>query len=167
MERVTHWINHVMTQASGICLGFIMVFIVIDIVGRLISKPVTGASELAIFSMLLTVYLGISYCEETKGHVSVDALSMRLPPKARSLLSITVYLLSLFILAVLLYGVGEYALKTYNSGQAIPGPRPIKIYPVIFVMFLGFVAFFLQSVVNLKLEISRFLQYRRSRVSSS
>jgi TRAP-type mannitol/chloroaromatic compound transport system permease small subunit len=81
--------------------------------------------------------------------------------------SITVYLLSLFILAVIVYAVGEYALKTYNSGQAIPGPRPIKIYPVMFVMFLGFVAFFLQSVVNLKLEISRFLQYRRSRLPSN
>ena len=92
-----------MTQINGLSLGFIIVFIIVDIVGRLISKPVSGASELAIFSMVITVYLGVSYCEETGSHVSVEAIAMRLSQRKRSILSIFIYVLSLGILGVIVY----------------------------------------------------------------
>ena len=155
MRRAMQWVNHAMTQINGLSLGFIIIFILVDIVGRLISKPVSGASELAIFSMVITVYLGVSYCEETGSHVNVEAISMRLSQRKRIILSIFIYLLSLGILGVIVYSTWLFAYSSFVSNHAIPGTRPIKIYPVTFAIFLGFVAYFFQCLVNLIAEVRK------------
>jgi len=70
MKRLFQKINFIFAQLSGFSLVFIIVFVLIDIVGRIMDKPVLGSSELAIFSMLIAVYLGMPYCEEQKEHVA-------------------------------------------------------------------------------------------------
>lgn len=154
MKRFVHVINHLMAQASGLSLVFISFFLLLDVVSRLISKPISGASEMAIFSMIVAVYLGVPYCEETKSHIKVDAIDAFFSKKTLFLMNITTYIISLLILGITIYAVGKFAIATYTSGEAIPGTRPIQIYPVVFTIFISFVFYFLQTFVNFMEELN-------------
>lgn len=149
LESIARRINHFMAGFGGVSLGFIMVFLLVDIVSRTISKPIAGAGEMAVFAMIVAVYSGVPYCEETQNHVNVEAFTVALPEKWKLRLGILTQLLSLLTLGILVYAVGEYALSTFQTNEAIPGPRPMPIYPVTFVIFASMAAYFLQAFVNL------------------
>ena len=149
MKRFIHKINQIMAELSGISLGFIMIFILVDIIGRTISRSVFGASELAIFTMIITVYLGLSYCEEKKGHVRVEVLLSYVSPKYKKILNLISYSLVFVMLGIVVYSVGKYALSAYKNNEAIAGPRPLVIYPVIFVMLISCIFYWIQVGLNL------------------
>jgi len=149
MKRFIHKINQIMTQLSGISLGFIMIFILVDIIGRTISRSVFGASELAIFTMIITVYLGLSYCEERNGHVRVEILLSYVSPKYKKILNFVSYSLVFVMLGIVVYSVGKYALFAYKNNEAISGPKPLVIYPVIFIMVISCIFYWIQVGLNL------------------
>jgi len=149
MKHFIHVVNRIMTQLSGVSLGFIMIFILIDIIGRTISKPVFGASELAIFTMIITVYLGLSYCEEKSGHVRVEVLLSHVSPGCKKILNVISYSLVFIMLGVIVFSVGKYAISAYKNNEAIAGPRPLIIYPVIFLMVISCTIYWLQVGLNL------------------
>jgi TRAP-type C4-dicarboxylate transport system permease small subunit len=150
MGKIIKGINSIMTNIGGIGMIFIVLFICADIIGRLLSRPVAGANEMAILSMIVTVYCGISYCEETKGHVSVELIANYLPAKYKKVIEIIVYVLSLMVIAAIVYSVGKFSLSAYASKQAIPGPAPIKIYPIVFTIFIGCAVYWFQVLENMK-----------------
>jgi len=160
IKRFIHKINQIMAELSGVSLVFIMVFILTDVISRTISKPIFGASEMAIFAMIVSVYLGMPYCEENKFHVRVEALLYRLPYKYKIILNLLSYFLILLMLGIIIFTVGKYALSTYNTGEAIPGPRPISIFPIIFVIFVSCVFLCLQALLNF-MEIFREVNKKR------
>jgi len=150
MKRFIHKINRIMAELSGVSLGFIMIFILIDIIGRTISKPVFGAAEMAIFTMIITVFLGLSYCEEKEGHVRVEVFLSYISPKYKKLLNFVSYLLVFTIWALVVFSVGKYAIFTYRNNEAVAGPVPIVIYPVIFVMLISCIFYWIQIGLNLQ-----------------
>ena len=149
IKRFMKKVNRTMAGLSGITLGFIMVFILIDIIGRTLSKSVLGASELAIFTMIITVYLGFSYCEEKKGHVRVEVFLSRIPSTYRKVLDFVSYLFVFGLWGMAVYSVGKYTLVAYKNNEAIAGLVPIVIYPVIFIMFVCCIFYWLQIGLNL------------------
>ena len=149
MKHFIHKINQIMAELSGLSLVFVMVFVLTDIISRNISRSIRGVSEMAVLAMIIAVYLGISYCEEKKGHVRVEAVLHRLPYKYRKILNLLSYFLVFLMLGIVVFAVGKYALSTYNTGEAIQSPRPIRIFPVIFVMFASCVLYWIQILLNL------------------
>ena len=150
IKRFTHRINRIMASASGVALGFIMIFILVDIISRTISKAIFGAAELAIFAMIIAVYLGLPYCEEKNSHVRVEILSSIVSPKYKKLLDFVSYLFVFGMWGIVVYSVGEYALWAYKSNEAIAaGNVPMIVYPVIFVMFVCCIFYWIE--IGLKL----------------
>lgn len=148
MKNFIYKVNHIMAELSGLSLGFIMVFLVIDVICRTVSIPILGASEMAIFSMLIAVYLGLPLCEEGKAHVRVEALLIRIPCKYRKIINLLSQFLVLFMVGIVLYAVGKYTLLTYKTKEAIAGPVPLRISPVLFVMFISCLFYWAQILIN-------------------
>ena len=115
MKPFIHKINRIMADLSGASLIFVTIFILIDIVGRIISKPVFGASEMAIFIMIIAVYLGLSYCEEKKGHLRVNILFSYVSPKCKKILNLLSYFIEFITLGIVVYSVGKYGLSAYKN----------------------------------------------------
>jgi TRAP-type C4-dicarboxylate transport system permease small subunit len=158
IKRFMQKINRIMAGLSGVALGFIMIFILIDIIGRTMSKAVLGASELAIFTMIITVYLGFSYCEEKNGHVRVEVFLSRVSLRVRKTLNVLSYCFVFAIWGFTAYSVGKYALVAYRNNEAIAGLVPIVIYPIIFIMFLCCILYWIQIGLNLFDKIKILLQ---------
>jgi len=154
MKEFFRKINNILAQISGLSLAFIMVFLLIDIVSRTISKPVLGASEMAIFSMLVAVYLGIPYCEQLKDNVRVEALLVVIPGKYRKILEVLSKFIVFVTAGIILYSLGTFAIQTYKSKTAIAGPVPFRIFPVLFVMSISILFFSIQTFINFIEEIA-------------
>ncbi|MBA7565837.1 hypothetical protein ES708_07522 [subsurface metagenome] len=149
MKRFIHEVNQIMTQLSGISLCFIIVFILVDIIGRTFSRTVFGASEFAIFAMIIAVYLGFSYCEEKKSHIRIEVFLSYLPPKYKKILNLVDYFLVFVMLGIVVYSVGIFALSSYKNKCAVAaGTKPLVIYPVIFVMLISCIFYWIQVGLN-------------------
>jgi len=153
MKKFFQKINNVLAQLSGVSLAFIMVFLLIDIISRTISRPVLGASEMAIFSMLVAIYLGIPYCEQRKDNVRVEALLVILPGNYRKTLEVLSKFIVFITAGIILYSLGIFTLQTFKAKTAIAGPVPFRIFPVLFVMSISILFFLVQTFVNLIDEI--------------
>jgi len=148
MRNFIHNINRIMAELSGVSLGFIMGFILIDVISRIMYRPLMGVVEMAVFCMLISVYLGLSYCEEKKAHVRVEALLSHLPHKYVRTLNLVSYFLTFLMSGILVYVMWKYALYTYKTKEAMSGVDPMVIYPVVFVMFVSCVFFCIQVFFN-------------------
>lgn len=149
IKRFMQRMNRIMAGLSGITLGFIMIFILIDIISRTISRAVLGVSELAIFAMIITVYLGLSFCEEKSGHVRVEVFLSHVSPGIRKILNVLSYCFVFIMWGIVAFSVGKYALSAYRNKEAVAGLMPIVIYPVILVMFICCIFFWIQIGLNL------------------
>jgi len=148
MNRFIHKINRIMADLSGISLVLIMIFTLTDVVSRTISKPLYGVAEMAIFAMVISAYLGLPYCEEVKHHIRIGVLLDRVSPKYKEILNFVSYFLVFAMFGIVVYSVGKYALSAYNSKEAIPGLRPFDIYPVVFVIFVSCLFYWIQIGLN-------------------
>lgn len=125
-----------------------MILLVFDIIGRSISRPLQGMAELSVFVMMVVIYLGLARCEEHKEHVSLEIITNALPPLIRHGLGLFVYMLALVSVGLLLYAVFQNAMDSFRSNEAIAGTVELHIWPVKFVMVIGLIFFWIQTLIN-------------------
>jgi len=75
-----------------------------DVIGRgFFRKPIPGAFELSEYLLAVLILLGAAYTQQVKGHVGVDFITSRLSPRLRKICQIITTLLSLFIIAIVVW----------------------------------------------------------------
>ncbi|MBN1334065.1 MAG: TRAP transporter small permease [Synergistales bacterium] len=151
LSRITalmHRSNNLLAELSGWLVTAIMVFLIFDIVSRLFSKPVQGVSEMAVFALVATVYLGLSHCEENRNHIRVEFFMEKMSPRTRKISDLSDYLIAVLFMAIASYASYMNALFSYQTGEAISGTTPLPVYPVKFIIFIGCAFYLLQLLVN-------------------
>lgn len=151
--------NRWLAEICGWLLIIVMGFMCVDLVARGISRPLYGVSEIAMFTMIAIVYLGMSHSEEKRGHINVDFLLEKAPPRLGKFLQVLISLISIVTIGIMLWALWSNAAASFESQQAIAGPRPILIYPVKFVMTLSIALYLLQSVVNGYINVRELLRH--------
>ncbi|WP_249977814.1 TRAP transporter small permease [Vreelandella olivaria] len=142
--RLLTLINQSLAELCGWLLMVVVVFMVVDLVSRGFSRPLYGVSELAMFTMIAVVYLGLSHAEERDAHIRVEFLTDKLTGTAVRLLNGFITLVSLVTVVIVVWAVWTNAIGAWESRQAIAGPRPILVYPVKFIMFVALALYGLQ-----------------------
>jgi len=156
LSNILHKLNNVLAELSGWLVSAIMIFLIFDIVSRLFSKPVQGVSEMAVFALVATVYLGLSHCEESRSHIRVEFFLEKLSPRTRKLSDLSDHIIAVLFMAIASYASFENAMFSFHTGEAISGTTPLPIYPVKFIIFLGCLFYLFQLLLNgscLALEI--------------
>ncbi|MCF7935441.1 MAG: TRAP transporter small permease [Synergistales bacterium] len=146
--RIVHSINRILAESSGWLVTVIMVLLLSDIAARLFFKPLQGVSELAVFALVATVYLGLSHCEERHGHVRVEILLTRLSERWRRRLSLCTRTLSTMVLAILVYSAAQSARTAWSTGEAVAGTVPLPVAPVKTVILAGLVLYLVQTALG-------------------
>lgn len=148
-RRIVGFVSDIAAQLCSYLLLVVMIMITIDLISRAVSQPIYGVSELAMFSMIAVVYLGLPYAEKELAHVRVEVLLDRMSPRGRLWLELVIYILVSTTIAVTLYAVSLNALSSLNTRQAIAGPSPVLIWPIKFVMTSALALYLLQIILNL------------------
>ena len=139
-KNVIGRINRYCSEVCGWLLCVIMILLIVDFVGRGISRPIQGVGEIAVFVMVAVVYLGVPHTEQTRGHVRVTALIKFLSPRLQRMTHLIVHLLALATVAVAVWAVTQNAIKAFRSQEAVAGTVPLVVWPVKFVIVFGCVA---------------------------
>jgi len=158
IKRLVEKLNRYCAELCGWLLLIIMILLIIDFVGRGVSRPIQGVGELAVFVMVAIVYLGLGHTEHLHGHVRVDALKTRFPIKVQQILDAVVHAIASITVMITCWAVYLNAVKAFQSKEAIAGTVPLLIWPVKWVVFVGCVLYLLQLLLNTIQEIRNSFQ---------
>ena len=117
-----------------------------DVVGRkFFSKTIPGTFEISEYILATFILLGAAYTQQVKGHVGVDFITSRLSPRVRTVCEIITTLLSLFIIAIVIWqgfleGIGE---RTVSDMLRIPQ------YPFRLLVAIGGFLLWLELLIDL------------------
>ena len=143
--------------SSSLCgwlLAVLMVIICFDIIMRFIGHPILGVAELSMIIMLTTVYFGLANCEQVHGHIVVDFLLERVPPKATKILNIVCGLLCFGTLIICTYSMLLNTIDSYVGDEAMAGLVPIEIWPIKAIITTGILLYTIQTLSNLLIVMS-------------
>jgi TRAP-type C4-dicarboxylate transport system permease small subunit len=150
--HLSRWLSYI-----SMSMVALMTFLtVIDVIGRYLSKwfswasPVTGTPELTRFMMVITVFLGLSWCAITRKHLKVDLFVNRLPQKAQTVADIVAQLFALAMFVVITWQSFIEATKVVAVTSLLQLPQA----PFYWIMAFGLAVFCLSIVVLLIETIS-------------
>lgn len=146
--NLLHRVNNVLAELSGWLVTAIMALLIFDILSRFFSRPVQGVSEMAVFALVATVYLGLSHCEENRSHIRVEFFMGKLPPRSRKISDVFDHAVAIIFMVIASYASYVNAIFSLETGEAISGTTPLPVYPVKFIIFTGCLFYLLQLIVN-------------------
>lgn len=146
LSRIDRWLHgweRRLNLLAGIVVLFIVLFSVINIIGRgVFNKPFNAYFDLMGQSVPLIAFLGISYCQRMGGHIRMDLLIIRLKGRWLWGFELITSLLTTTVILLLAWGSYLHAARSYNLGDSTEDIGLI-IWPfkaLLAVMFVMLVA---------------------------
>lgn len=117
MRRFIQILSRVICYGGMVLLIPMMLLTTGDVIGRSFwNQPIPGALELSSYMLAVFILSGLAFTHQVKGHVRVEMLVHRLPPRLQALMEAVTTLLSLFIIIIVAWqgfvlGLGEKAVS--------------------------------------------------------
>ena len=111
MDRFTKILNRLIVMFSGlgaICLAFIMLIIIANIIVRIFGKVVPGSYETIELVVVVTIAFSLSYSGMYKGHVKVDLILNQFPERLQNIIKAFNHFVCMVFWGVL--GVAAFAI---------------------------------------------------------
>lgn len=148
-------INRYLAEATGYVIGLLMLLLVFDSLGQLFNHQLSGVVEMAIFALVASAYLGLSYTEEMEGHVRVEAILKRLPTIVRKWVYVFWDLVGSIIIFATTYAAGMITVESYQDGEALAGAVSWPLYPIRAIITGCLLMFGIQLVANTIIKIAK------------
>jgi TRAP-type C4-dicarboxylate transport system permease small subunit len=126
-----------------------------DILGRkFLSKTIPGTFEISEYILAVFILLGAAYTQQVKGHVGVDFVTSRLSPRVRTLCEILTTLLSLFIIAIVIWQGFLEGIRQKTVSDMLRIPQ----YPFRLLVSAGGFLLWLELLIDLVNSIGRLVR---------
>ena len=153
-QKVIHRLNFYVCVVGMSFIIPLMLLTTGDIIGRkFFSKTIPGTFEISEYILATFILLGAAYTQQVKGHVGVDFLTSRLSPRVRNVCEVITTLISLFIIAIVIWqgwleGIRE---RTVSDMLRIP-QYPFRLLVAVggFLLWLELLINFFNSIGKLK-----------------
>jgi TRAP-type C4-dicarboxylate transport system permease small subunit len=117
-----------------------------DVIGRgFFRKPIPGTFELSEYLLAVFILLGAAYTQQVKGHVGVDFITSRLSPRLRKICQIITTLLSLFIIAIVVWQGFLQGMSERTVSEILRIPQ----YPFRLLVAIGGFLLWLELLIDL------------------
>jgi TRAP-type mannitol/chloroaromatic compound transport system permease small subunit len=117
--------------------------------GRLLNRPVPGAVEGATNMMAIIVFGSLAYVQRQRGHIRVELLYSNARPRIQAALDVLNDLIVIVFFSLLAWQAWDFAMSSYEIGEAASGIVRFPLYPAKFVIFGGSILLILQMTVDL------------------
>lgn len=119
--KILHWLDRHTEEVLLVLFSVIMVAVIfLQVVMRQFNSSLSWSEELARYSFIWLVYIGISYGVKKDRHIKVDVLLLALKNKGKIILTIIANLLFIaFAIFVIRYGY-DIAMQLLSFGQKSP-----------------------------------------------
>lgn len=123
---------------SALCLIFIMLLAVVDIVSsKTINKSIPGAYEIIQMLSVPLVYCTMCYVQMTRGQMNIPIITDHLPPVFQKLLRILSNALGVVVSIFIAYQGYFYTMKLYQTVARTSGAVRILTWPFCMILVIG------------------------------
>jgi TRAP-type C4-dicarboxylate transport system permease small subunit len=123
-----------------------------DVIGRkFFSKTIPGTFEISEYILATFILLGAAYTQQVKGHVGVDFVTSRLSPRLRKICQIITTLLSLFIIAIVVWQGWIEGIRERTVSDMLRIPQ----YPFRLLVAIGGSLLWLELLIDLVTAIGK------------
>jgi TRAP-type C4-dicarboxylate transport system permease small subunit len=139
-------INYVVCALGMAMIIPLMLLTFADVMLRgFFNKPIPGTFEISQYILAVFILLGAAYTQQVKGHVGVDFVTSRLSPRLRAVCEILTTLLSLFIIAVVVWQGWVVGIEE----KAVSDQLRIPQYPFKVLVAVGGFLLWLELLIDL------------------
>jgi TRAP-type C4-dicarboxylate transport system permease small subunit len=143
-NNLSKWLNWI----AGGGLVLMLALVVGDIIGiKIFAAPIPGGIEYVGFLGVVVVGFAIAYTQVLHGHIRVDFIVMKFPPKFAAVIDILMLILGMGFFVVLTWRSIDYAYVVQASGE-VSMTQGIPFYPFIYALSLCYLATFFVLVVE-------------------
>ena len=140
-------------KLAAVGLILIGVFVLVQVLGRLVGMPVPGTDDLAGYAMASSSFLGLAHTFNRGAHVRVTLLLDHLPPARQRYLEITALFAGAVVVGFLLWYTVDLTIESAVFGEVSVGLLPIPTAIPQGFMTLGVTALFIALVDALVLRL--------------
>jgi TRAP-type C4-dicarboxylate transport system permease small subunit len=148
---VTRWLNWMAAAA----LIVVMVIVCANVIGRSFwGAPVKGTVD--IVSLLGAIVIGwaIAYTQVLKGHIRIDLLVQRLPPRIQYIVDSVIDLIGFALFALISWQTVIFAKANFEVGE-LSEVLKLPITPFASVVAVGCIALTLALFIDLIKSVSK------------
>ncbi len=116
---------------AGITLAFMLIFTLIDVVMRLVARPIVGDYEIISFLGAVVIGFSLPYTSMLKGHVYVDILIDKLSKNAADAVTVATRVLSIALFLWIGWNFIVMSVDLVRSNEVTPVFR-LPYYPISF-----------------------------------
>ncbi len=142
---------------SAVTLTAMMGLIFINVLSRIIWRPILGTYEITAFLASVTISFSLAQCAAEKGHVAITLFTERLSRRARAVCETIVAIIGTILFATLAWQCVKYGLALRRSGEQSM-TLLISFYPFVFGVAFGFLMLSLVNLVDLFNSIKKVLK---------
>ena len=144
LDSLSRWMGYV----SSVLIIVLMLLVTADVCGRyFFDSPVTGASELARFMMIIIVFPALAWTALSGKHIKVDLVMERFPPRVQLIVNIFMLLGVLAVYSIIAWRAALYSMEVDNITSTLELPQAFFYW----VMTVGF-AVFCVSIIALVIK---------------
>ena len=146
--KIIRSLSQLLGYVATVVLGFMMLLTVVDVTLRyLFNAPITGATELSEFMMVIVVFPAFAWVAVERSHIRVDLLISIWPRRVQLIVEIFVLLLSLGIYCIIAWRafVESMTVETTSSLPSVPH------FPFYWIMTVGVIMLCL-AIISLVIE---------------
>jgi TRAP-type C4-dicarboxylate transport system permease small subunit len=146
--KIIHSLSRFFGYVAMGMLGFMMLLTVADVSLRyLFNAPITGATELSEFMMVIVVFPALAWVAVERNHIRVDLLISIWPRRVQLIVEIFVLLLSLGIYCIIAWRAFMESMSVETTSSLISVPHS----PFYWIMTVGFIMLCL-AIISLVIE---------------
>ena len=157
---VTRWLFYI----AGGLLALYTLFVVTDVVLRyMFNRPLRFSYDIGGMVMPVFLFLAAAYVQVEKGHIEIDIITAKLPPKAKSLLSCAMYIISLAVTGVIVWRSSATTISFLQLGTKSQSGLPL--FPSSVMIPIGSLFLFIIYLRDVLSKIREFVEHRPGAVA--
>jgi TRAP-type C4-dicarboxylate transport system permease small subunit len=130
---LTKNISRMLNVIGGIALVFIVVLTVADVILRAFRVPILGTYEIVSLSGSVVILFALPLTTWSRGHIYVDFVVIKFPPKVREVFNIATRCLVFFLFFLSGWNMIKYGMDLHGTAEVSPTLK-LPFYPVVYAV---------------------------------
>lgn len=137
LDKISYSLNRLLAIVAGASLVLMALLITVNVCIRKFAGPIYGVNEMVGWLSAITAGFAIGYTQIYRGHVDMDILLEKLPPRLSAVIQGLMLFLCTVFFAFVSYQLMLYANDTMKEGT-LSETLAVIYYPYIYLLALGF-----------------------------
>lgn len=138
IDRILWKIEDVLVICAGLVVFILMIVVTADVISRsLFNRPLPNSYEYMELGMVFIVYLGISKVQREKGHIAIDMVIKKLPPRGVALVELVGCLIGLVLMGAIGWWGALAAWNSYETSEYIGSVARLPVLPARAALVAG------------------------------